>query len=98
MSSVRTVRLHGEGTLTALRHDELRWGGERARAGPWHVDGVAYLSPLPLSPPPSGEFVRRCVATLQERGYSSVVTAALAPLEQPGFLAAGFDVKERLQV
>jgi ribosomal protein S18 acetylase RimI-like enzyme len=57
---------------------------------------VAFISPVPDAPLPSAEFLRRCLDTLAARGYHRVVTGALSPLEQAGFLAAGFDVQERL--
>jgi len=79
--------------------DILRWGRERARTGRWRGEAeVAYLAPVPSAPPPSAEFLRRCLDILASRGYTRVVTAALSPLEQAGFLAAGFDVAERLHL
>ena len=77
----------------------IRWGSQRARTGPWRGDRrVAFLTPLPDAPVPSAEFVRRCLATLAERGFERVVTGALAPDEQPGFLSAGFEVSEHLHL
>src|ERR1700677_4060220 len=77
----------------------LRWGRERARAGRWRGDvDVAILNPVPNAPVPSAEFLHRCLETLAARGYRRVVTGALSPLEQTGFLAAGFDVEERLHL
>jgi ribosomal protein S18 acetylase RimI-like enzyme len=77
--------------------DLIEWGPERARAGHWRGErAVAYLSPAPGAPAPSAGFVRRCLAALAERGFTEVVTGALAPAEQRGFLAAGFEVRERL--
>lgn len=75
----------------------LAWGRERARAGPWRGDrDVAYLSPAPGAPAPSASFVRRCLGQLAARGFTRVVTGALAPAEQAGFLVAGFAVEEEL--
>ena len=45
---------------------------------------------------PSAEFLARCLDTLAQRGFKRVVTGALSPLEQTGFLAAGFGVEEDL--
>jgi ribosomal protein S18 acetylase RimI-like enzyme len=59
---------------------------------------VAFINPMPDAPLPSAEFLRRCLDTLAARGYRRVVTGALSPLEQAGFLAAGFDVEERLHL
>jgi len=85
--------------MSAPSTDVLRWGRERVRAGLWRGDHrVAFLAPLPDAPPPSADFLRRCLTTLAERGFTQVVTTALTPLEQAGFLAAGFDVAERLHL
>lgn len=79
--------------------DVIRWGRERVRTGPWRGDaGVAYVTPMPDAPLPSVVFVRRCLDQLASRGYRRVITSALAPAEQVGFLAAGFDVHERLHL
>ncbi|MBA3654376.1 MAG: GNAT family N-acetyltransferase [Actinobacteria bacterium] len=79
--------------------DVIVVGAERARTGPWRGDRhVALLTPLPDGPPPSAEFLRRCVDVLAQRGYRRVVTGALAPAEQIGFLDAGFEVAEDLHL
>jgi ribosomal protein S18 acetylase RimI-like enzyme len=59
---------------------------------------VAFINPDPDAPLPSAEFLRRCLDTLAARGYHRVVTGALSPLEQVGFLGAGFGVEERLHL
>jgi ribosomal-protein-alanine N-acetyltransferase len=85
--------------LIAPSSGVLRWGGERARAAHWRGDReVALLNPVPNAPPPSVEFLRRCMDTLAARGFRRVVTGALSPSEQAGFLAAGFDVEQRLHL
>lgn len=77
--------------------DVFKWGPERARAGPWRGDHqVAYLSPVADAPVPSAAFVRRCLDQLAAHGYRRVVTSALSPTESDGFLAAGFEISERL--
>jgi len=77
----------------------IRWGPERARAGPWRGDRqVAYLSPVADAPVPSAAFVRRCLEQLAQRGYHRVVTGALSPAESSGFLAAGFEISEQLHL
>jgi ribosomal-protein-alanine N-acetyltransferase len=74
-------------------------GQERARTGPWRGDRhVAVLTPMPEAPAPSAAFIRRCLSLLADRGYSRVVTSALSPNEQSGFLAAGFEVAEELHL
>jgi GNAT superfamily N-acetyltransferase len=77
----------------------IRWGKESARAGPWPSDGsVAFLVPVPDGARASAEFVRRCLGLLAEQGFQRVVTAALSPDEQGGFLEAGFNVHEHLHL
>lgn len=51
---------------------------------------------MPGSPAPSRSFLDRCLQSLAARGYGEVITGALAPAEQRGFLAAGFEVREHL--
>ncbi|MBO0694347.1 MAG: GNAT family N-acetyltransferase, partial [Acidimicrobiaceae bacterium] len=42
--------------------------------------------------------LRRCLGTLAEQGFTRVITSALSPVEQTGFLAAGFAEQERLRL
>jgi len=85
--------------VTAAPADVISWGRERARTGRWRGDDhVAYLTPVANAPLLSADFVKRCLGALADRGYERVVTAALSPLEQAGFLAAGFDVEQRLHL
>jgi ribosomal-protein-alanine N-acetyltransferase len=77
----------------------IRWGDQRARAGPWRRgSGVAFLMPAPDGHLPTRDFVCRCMALLAEQGYRQVVTGALSPEEQVGFVQAGFGVQERLHL
>jgi ribosomal protein S18 acetylase RimI-like enzyme len=77
----------------------IRIGREQARTGPWRGDrAVALLAPTPQDPAPSADFIRQCLTVLLSRGFRRVVTGALSPLEQTGFLAAGFGVEERLHL
>ncbi len=85
--------------MTTVAAEVLQWGWERARTGPWRGDGkVGYLAPLPPAGPPSVDFLQRCLAALTARGFTEVVTSALAPAEQPGFLTLGFEEYERLHL
>ena len=77
----------------------LESGRERLRVGPWRGDPeTAYLNPVPGSPLPSAEFIRRCLRTLVRQGYARVVTGALSPSEQSAFRAVGFTVSEHLHL
>jgi len=72
--------------------------GERARLASWRADGqVAHLSPTALRPL-SASFVDSCLERLRVRGFTFVVTSALSPEECAGFLRAGFDVREELDL
>jgi len=85
--------------MTAVAAEVLQWGWERARTGPWRGDGrVAYLAPLAPAGAPSVDFLHRCLDTLAAKGFERVVTSALAPAEQRGFLAVGFEEYERLHL
>jgi len=88
----------GSGVDTS-QWDTLRWPGGRLRVGPWRGDSsVAYVAPVGDGPAPTVDAIRRACAGLAERGYREVVTAALGPVEARGFLAAGFEVHERLHL
>lgn len=85
--------------MTTVAAEVLQWGWERARTGPWRGDGlVALLAPLPPGGPPSVQFVQRCLESLTARGFTQVVTSALAPAEQSAFLTLGFEQYERLHL
>ncbi|HEY4410442.1 MAG TPA: GNAT family N-acetyltransferase [Acidimicrobiia bacterium] len=72
--------------------------GERARLASWRADGsVAHLSPAAVRPL-SADFVGSCLDTLRARGFTFVVTSALSEAESAGFLRAGFDVQEELEL
>jgi len=88
----------GSGTAVTAT-DVIRIGGEQARTGRWRGDRhIAYLAPMPEYPAPSADFVRQCLDVLAHRGFERVVTGALSPLEQTGFLAAGFAVEQQLHL
>lgn len=72
--------------------------GERARLASWRGDKlVAHLSPAVVTPLSAG-FVSCCLEWLRAQGYASVVTSALSHRECQGFLRAGFDVHEELEL
>jgi ribosomal protein S18 acetylase RimI-like enzyme len=72
--------------------------GERARLASWRADGqVAHLSPTALRPL-SAAFVDSCLDRLRARGFTFVVTSALSHDECSGFLRAGFDIQEELEL
>ena len=79
--------------------DLIHVGGDRFRVLPWHGEGdVALMSPIPGDRLPAPDAIRGCLALLADRGVREVVTGALAHLEVPGFLDAGFAVRERLHL
>jgi len=85
--------------MAIVTAEVLQWGWERARTGPWRGDEqIAYLAPLAPAGAPSVDFLHRCLDTLAARGFTRVVTSALAPAEQVGFLAVGFEEYERLHL
>jgi len=72
--------------------------GERARLASWRADGlVAHLSPTAMRPL-SASFIDSCIERLRARGFSLVVTSALSEEESAGFLRAGFEVQEQLEL
>jgi len=76
----------------------VRRGGERLRVGAWRGDeSIAYMAPA-TDRPPSAALVREACTVLAQRGYREVLTAALAPAERAGFLAAGFEVRDSLHL
>jgi ribosomal protein S18 acetylase RimI-like enzyme len=81
------------------RAEVLAGAGGQLRIGPWQGgQRVAYIVPVNAGSPSSVLEVRRALDVLAGRGYSSVVTAALAPLDEAAFLTAGFEVRERLHL
>jgi ribosomal protein S18 acetylase RimI-like enzyme len=78
--------------------DEVRRGGERLRVGSWRGDAsIAYLAPV-SERTVSAALVEEACAVLRQRGYAEVLTAALAVPERPGFLRAGFEVRDSLHL
>ena len=77
----------------------LHGEGSPLRLGPWqgHPD-IAYVVPVHGGSPSAVTDVHRALELAGEQGYRSVVTAALAPLDQAAFLAVGFEVHERLHL
>jgi len=81
-----------------MTDETLRWRGGWARLGSWRGRAdVAYLS-VGAEHPPTPEIVDRCLRMLRGRGYSTVVTSALAAADAVPFLDAGFSVRERLHL
>jgi ribosomal protein S18 acetylase RimI-like enzyme len=81
------------------RSHVVRRGPERLRVGIWRAGSrVGYLAPVGEVPPPTAAMVRHCCALLAARGFDEVLTGALSPGEQRGFLEAGFSVREALHL
>lgn len=82
----------------AVRPETIEQRGERARLASWRADGqVAHLSPTALRPL-SATFIDSCLDRLRAQGFTFVVTSALSSEECAGFLRAGFDVREQLEL
>lgn len=83
-----------------MRHFEhFQWGTDRLRLAPWRGDPtVAELAPALAGRPVSAESLNRCLELVAERGYRAVITNALAPEEQHGYIQVGFQVHERLHL
>lgn len=78
-----------------------RWWGARARlqVSTWRGDaGTVVLTPVPQRPAPSSADVRAELAAQRERGAHRALTGALHQGELAPFLAAGFEVHERLHL
>ena len=92
-------RLSSHCVVRARDRAVVEWGAERARVATWRGDPhLAYLAPIPEGPPPSTDFLSRCVERLASQGFDGVVTPALSPSEQRPFLAVGFETHERLHL
>ncbi len=86
------------GARDPVSSETIERSGERARLASWRGDGrVAHLSPAALAPL-SADFIGCCVDRLRRRGYTSVVTSALSVTEARGFLQAGFEIREELDL
>jgi ribosomal protein S18 acetylase RimI-like enzyme len=78
--------------------DVVQWGADRFRVGPWRGDArIAYVAPA-AGRPAAVATIEQCLSSLAGRGYRSVLTSALTSAEQGPFLAAGFDIHERLHL
>ena len=81
------------------QYEHLQCGPDRLRVGPWRSDpAVGELAALVSTRPPRPESVAAGVDALAQRGYRRIVTNALTPSEQEGYLAIGFQVQERLHL
>ena len=81
------------------RSHVVRRGPERLRVGTWRAgSSVGYLAPVGEVPPPTAAMVHHCCDLLAARGLGEVLTGALAPAEQRGFVDAGFVVREELHL
>ncbi len=99
-SSRSTSPRPGASAVRERRRPEVLHGqGSPLRLGPWQgAASVASIVPVHGGVPCAVADVRAAVAVLADRGYESIVTAALAPLDQAAFLTAGFTVHERLHL
>ena len=97
-SQVRFRAMTGAASRGVAEPETIEQHGERARLASWRADGqVAHLSPTAMRPL-SAAFVDSCLERLRARGFTFVVTSALSEAECAGFLRAGFDVQEELEL
>lgn len=69
------------------------------RVAPWQGDPfVALIGPVKSGRAPTTPEIRRCLASLQQRGVFNAVTPALSPFEAETFFQAGFQLFERLHL
>lgn len=79
--------------------DRRRARPDRLRISAWRGDhATAVVTPRPELAAPGAGTVRQCVDSLVERGVREIMTSALGQPEQAGFLAAGFELRERLHL
>jgi ribosomal protein S18 acetylase RimI-like enzyme len=83
-----------------MRHYEhLQWGTDQLRLSPWRGDPtIAELAPALAGRPVTAPSIRRGLELVAGRGYRGVLTNALSPEEQHGYLEVGFEVRERLHL
>jgi ribosomal protein S18 acetylase RimI-like enzyme len=78
-------------------HRDVTRGDGRLRIATWRGDTTtAYLTPARGRLTPAA--IERSFGELERDGYQSALTAALGPVEQAPFLAAGFSVHEHLHL
>ncbi len=79
--------------------DRARSSGSALRVATWRGESrTAIVSPRPDQAPPGPDAIKSCLDDMAARGIHHVVTSALGPAERDAFLAAGFDVRERLHL
>jgi ribosomal-protein-alanine N-acetyltransferase len=97
-SQVRLRAMTRAASRGVTEPETIEQHGERARLASWRADGqVAHLSPTAMRPL-SAAFVDSCLERLRARGFTFVVTSALSDVESAGFLRAGFEVQEELEL
>jgi ribosomal protein S18 acetylase RimI-like enzyme len=73
--------------------------GHQLRIGPWRGSTeVAYLAHLSDGPVPTAEALATCVDAIARRGFTEVVTSAVAEPDVGPFVGAGFSERERLHL
>jgi GNAT superfamily N-acetyltransferase len=81
------------------QYEHLQWGTDRLRLAPWRGDPtIAELAPALAGRPVGVDSIERGLELVAGRGFRAVLTNALAPDEQHGYLHAGFSVHERLHL
>lgn len=74
-------------------------GGRTLRVAPWRGDDrTVVVTPRPDHVTPAPSTIKQCTSELTRQGIRRVVTSALGPAERDAFLAAGFEIRERLHL